>query len=233
MLISHKHKFVFIHFPKTAGTSITSALEPYCDKPEDILFNRMLSTVGINVNWFIGPSSWRRGRKHSSASQVKIMLPENTFNEYFKFAYVRNPWALLVSYYHFIKGDKAAKRSSRINNMSGFDEYLLYEIKRNKFSQSKFLVDSEGSLLVDYVGRFENLVQDYETICSRIGIPSDIPHKKKSTHQDYRSYYNDDTAQLVADHWAEDIRRFNYSFDEPSSPTRPTTILSTPNAITL
>lgn len=214
MLISHKYKFVFVHVPNTAGTSITSALQPYCDKPKDVLFNRMLSTVGINVNWFIGSVTWRRGRKHTTASQVKIMLPEYYFDEYFKFAYVRNPWALLVSYYHFIKGDKAAKRSSRINNMSGFDEYLHYEIKRNKFSQSNFLVDSKGSLLVDYVGRFENLVEDYETICSRIGIPAYIPHKKKSVHSDYHGYYNDETVQLVADHWAEDIKRFNYSFDQ-------------------
>ena len=213
MLISHKHQFVFIHVPKTAGTSLRSALEPYCDKPDEILFNRMLSTVGINVNWFVGAIHWRQGRKHTAAAQVKVMLPESVFNEYFKFAFVRNPWDLMVSYYHFIKSDENHKRTTKINKISDFHHYLLYEIKRNKFSQSMFLTDKNGSLLVDYVGRFENLINDYETICSRIGIPTDLPHNKKSTHLDYRNYYNDETAQLVSDHWAEDIHRFNYSFD--------------------
>lgn len=216
MLISHNHKFIFIHTPKTAGISIRTALEPYCDKPEDVLFNRMLSTVGINVNWFIGPVAWRRGRRHTTAAQVKIMLPHDIFDEYFKFAFVRNPWALIVSYYHYIKLKDTARRSAIVNMMSGFDEYLLYEIKRNKFSQSKLLTAKDGTLLVDYVGRFEDLYKDYENICSKVGIVANIPHSNKSVHSDFRSYYTDESAQLVADHWAEDIDRFGYSFDEPA-----------------
>lgn len=214
MLISNSHKFIFIHIPKTAGKSVRSALAPYCGNPEDVLINRLLSTVGINVNWFIGPVSWRRGRTHTTAAQAKVMLPETVFNEYFKFAYVRNPWDLMVSYYHYIKSTDTAKRSARVNKMSGFDDYLLYEIKRNKFSQSKYLIAKDGTLLVDYVGRFEDLYKDYEFICSKVGIVSDIPHRNKTVHADFRSYYTDETAQLVADHWAEDISRFGYSFDE-------------------
>jgi hypothetical protein len=212
MLISHNYKFIFVHVPKTAGTSITAALQPYSDKPEQSMYNQILSIIGINVNWY-GPVKYRRGRKHITAAQIRKMLPDSVFIEYFKFAFVRNPWALLVSYYHFILSDKNHKRHKKVSKMDGFNEYLLYEIKRNKFNQSKFLLDKNQNTIVDYVGKFEELTKDFDDICSKIGILSSIPHHKKSSHSDYRSYYDDNTAQLVADHWSEDILNFGYSFD--------------------
>ena len=75
MLISHKKKFIFVHVPKSAGSSLTSALKPVCHKPEEESINRLLSKIGINKNW-IGPHlNAKYGRIHTKARQMKFIYP--------------------------------------------------------------------------------------------------------------------------------------------------------------
>jgi hypothetical protein len=212
MLVSRQQKFLFVHIPKSAGSSVTAALKPVSDRPQDELVNRLLAGVGINVNWF-GPQSWKRGRKHSTASQIQCMYSKEVFDSYYKFAFVRNPWALMVSYYHYIKANDKHHRSQKINNLDNFESYLYYEIKRNKINQSRFVTNRYGDVIVDFVGRFENLTEDFGKVCHHLGLDTEIPHLNTSVHHDYRDYYNERTAKLVAYHWAEDILRFGYTFD--------------------
>lgn len=213
MLVSSQHKFLFVHIPKSAGTSVTAALKKFSDKPEGIWVNRLLAKIGINVNW-VGPYHWIRGRKHSTAQQMKVMYSGRVFEGYYKFAFVRNPWALLVSYYHYIKANQHHHRSKKVNNIDSFESYIHYEIKRNKINQSRFVTDSYGNDLVDFVGRFESLEKDLGVVLDRLGIEAEIPHINSSSHRDYRDYYTPETAKLVAFHWAEDILRFGYTFDD-------------------
>ena len=56
MLVSSQQKFLFVHIPKSAGTSVTAALKSFSDKPEEVWINRLLAKIGINVNW-VGPIS--------------------------------------------------------------------------------------------------------------------------------------------------------------------------------
>ena len=212
MQVSHKHKFLFIHIPKTAGISIASTLDPYSDHPRDKLLNRLLSKIDINVNW-VGPTlALKYGRGHSTARQMKIMFPRSVFEQYYKFAFVRNPWDLMVSYYHYLQSRPKHHRNRKVQDM-GFKEYLQYEIKRNKINQSKFVTDSKGNLIVDYIGHFETLQDDFGKICTHIGIDAKLGHRNKSDHKDYRDYYDEETKQMVAEHWKEDIERFGYTFD--------------------
>ncbi|MGA1205891.1 MAG: sulfotransferase family 2 domain-containing protein [Opitutales bacterium] len=212
MKISHQHRFIFIHIPKTAGSSVAKALEPFSHHAENLPVNRLLSAIGINVNW-LGPLEWRRGRKHTNLREVQRMLPREVFESYFKFAFVRNPWDLMVSYYHYIASRPQHHRSKMVQQLPGFPDYLHYEIKRNKISQSQFVFDAEGNQLVDFVGRFESLANDFDQICRKVGIEAQIPHVNKSAHKDFREYYDDETKALVAQHWAADIERFGYTFD--------------------
>ena len=213
MLVSHAHRFLFVHVPKTAGTSVTTALAPFCHHPEQAPVNRLLACAGINVNW-LGPLDWRRGRKHTTANQMRQVFPRRVYDSYFKFAFVRNPWDLMVSYYHYIKANAEHHRQSRVAGLRCFGDYIKYEIRRNTISQSGCLTDRSGELLVDYVGRFENLKADFADVCARIGVAGAIAKRNRSDHRDYRTYYDDTTAQLVADHWREDICRFGYTFDD-------------------
>jgi hypothetical protein len=78
------------------------------------------------------------------------------------------------------------------------------------------ICDDQENLMVDYVGRFESVAEDLQHICERLKISVALPHKNKSNHGDYRSYYNTRTRDLVTDLCRLDIDLFGYTFDCPS-----------------
>ena len=119
MLISYKHRFLFIHTPKTGGTSIQRVLRPYADCPKPNTANRLLGLFGIHANLFT-PERERRFRKHVSAIQVQRQLSGNVYENLFKFAFVRNPWDRMVSRYHFILEHPEHHRHRRVRSMRGF-----------------------------------------------------------------------------------------------------------------
>ena len=216
MLLSHQYRFLFVHVPKTAGISMAMALHEISHHPEELLINRGLSRVGINVNHF-GRLDWRRPRVHASAANLRSVYGRALFDAYFKFAFVRNPWGRMVSYFHYVTSRDHHHRNKTVARFDDFGQYLRYEARRGKTLQSDMLTDSSGKLLVDFVGRFEHLREDWSEVCRRIGVTVEIPHQNGSSHRDYRSYYDDESAQFVAEHWREDVDRFGYTFDDARS----------------
>jgi len=212
VIISYSHRFLLIHIPRTAGSSIHQALAPYAHNPQRLWVNRLLGLVGIHVNHFV-PYQWKRFRGHSTARHLQAQLPREVFQGLFKFAFVRNPWDLMVSYYHYLLQTPSHHRHKRVKRLGGFAQYLLYELRDRKFEQSRFLTDRCGGLVMDYVGRFETLREDFAHVCRVLEIPFALPHANRSAHRDYRSYYNDQTIDLVAEHCRTDIELFGYSFD--------------------
>ena len=186
-MIDHKNKCIFIHIPKCAGSSI-----------EKFFVNRDW--------WFVD-----RKTKHIHAKTAKKIYKEN-WDENFTFSYVRNPWDQMVSWYKFRKH----------HNLS-FDKFLTkYKIKQEwaywlpeNLNQTDFLVDTNGNQLVDFIGRFENLQEDFNTICDKIGIPQQkLPHKNKTKHKHYTEYYDDETREFVAEKYAKDIEYFGYKYEK-------------------
>ncbi len=76
-------------------------------------------------------------------------------------------------------------------------------------------MDLHGNLLVDFIGHYERLQPDYDTVCERIGVARrELPHRRKAANRrDYRTYYTDRTADLIAEYFRDDIERFGYSFE--------------------
>ena len=76
-----------------------------------------------------------------------------------------------------------------------------------------WLTNPNGKILVDFIGKFENLESDYDYICEKLNIKDHkLPHKNKSKRKNYREYYNDSTKQIIADWYKKDIDYFNYKF---------------------
>jgi hypothetical protein len=212
LIISYSHRFIFIHIPRTAGTSIQTALAPYAHCVERHWMNRALELVGIRVNHF-APHPWKRFRGHVTAAQLRSHLPSEVFEDLFKFAFVRNPWDLMVSYYHYLLCEPRHHRHQQVRRIESFEAYVEYMVRRNRFPQTRYVTGAKGHLLVDFVGRFESLRADFGYVCRRLGLTLRLPHVNQSAHRDYRTYYSDRSAELVATHFRRDIERFGYTFD--------------------
>jgi len=192
-------KFIFIHIPKTAGMAIASA-------------------IGIKS------ASGKIDPKHFKGFEIKNILERNndSIDNYFTFAFTRNPWDRLLSLYFYChKGSEMFGMKKRRFNGSFedfcrmayseqyFRNYAIYPL--HYIPQVRFIDGAK----IDFVGKFENLQEDFNTVCDKIRIPQKkLPHKNKSGHKHYTEYYNDETRAIVAEKYAKDIERFGYEFGE-------------------
>lgn len=218
MLISHSHQFIFFHVAKTGGMSARAVLEPFAEEPEKFKIKRPPRIKNGKPNKVY--EMWEAILLHAKARDAKKLLPNGIFDDYYKFAFVRNPWAWQVSMYHFILKEPKHVKRKLVESMSGFDEYLEWVIatpnpypKGATKLQAEAIADADGNLLVDYVGRFETLADDFNAVCGQLNLDVRLPHRNKSKHRDYRDYYNDHTRALVAKHFQQDIELFGYTFD--------------------
>jgi hypothetical protein len=185
MLLSLRHRFIFIHIYKVAGTSVTRALRPYCrfapKFPDHITARELRAEIG------------------------------DVFDHSFKFAFVRNPWDWQVSLFHYMKQNRKHPQHVLIRDMT-FDDYVVWRVHEDKQLQKEFVTDEDGTVIVDFIGRFERLDEDFGEICRRAGIRATLRHSNRSRHDDYRSLYTDATRELIAEHFRPDIELFGYSF---------------------
>lgn len=227
MPVSHSHRFIFIHIPKTAGTS---ALETFRSAGVQMEYD------GSNL-WDVfaghprGPElvdcyrrTFRVGtlayaqQQHMPAAVLKNLISADVWDGYFKFAFVRNPWDLLVSGYHYQTGALTPEQralnpdaSALLERCRDFSDVVrCYPMIRA--DMSSFFTDDRGELMVDFVGRYESIDEDFAYVCRQIGIEAPLSHENRSDHASYREYYTPETRDIVARHFARDIERFGYRF---------------------
>lgn len=152
---------------------------------------------------------------HLSLQQVRPYLGEEAFGRYFKFAFVRNPFARFVSYCAFMLrgGDLFQQRPRDVMRHFLFEQppeqHILFQ------PQASLLVDRDGTtLLADTVGRVEDMQASYDAICARIGIAArPLERVNGSNHDDYRRYYDQALIDGVAARYAQDLDLFGYTFE--------------------
>jgi len=202
MIVSHKKKFVFIHIPRTGGTSIRKCIGHFNEIPIWLHKSKL------------GKQTDQRLEKHVKAHTLFSVI--GSYNDYFKFGFVRNPWDWMLSIYLLIKKDKADPRNKMANQVN-FKEFvkIFYEYDPKVYpardGQYSYLYSSNRQL-VDFIGRFERLKQDFEKVCSKIGITANLPRINSTTHDHYRNYYDRYSRLLVAEMFSKDIEVFRYKF---------------------
>jgi len=210
MLISDSHKFIFIHIRKSAGGSIKDTLKPVSivlNKSRKAKIKSRFLKLETNYHEFAF-------RQHCSILKVKEVMPKAIFNDYFKFAFVRNPYTRLVSEYEYIKRHPDHGRHKKVNKMN-FREYIQYQSKRSDAHQIKMLADKKGELQMDFIGKYENLQEDWNYICSKLNIAStELSHRKKAAKVNYADYYNDENRDVVSKLWKKDLEVFGYNYED-------------------
>ena len=139
-------------------------------------------------------------------------------DDYFSWSFVRNPWGRLVStYINKILNKHDGGIGYNWSQSKSFKDFIL-KIEKTDIADSDRHIRSLYTFFprdIDYVGKFENLQQDFDIICDKIGIPhKELPHKNKTNHKHYTEYYDEETKQIVAEKYAKDIEYFGYEFGE-------------------
>lgn len=213
-MISHKHKAIFVEIPKTGSTSVR-AMIGFPPKPH----------LNICQIKHLMESSWTHYSREwdKVLASVYLLLPkkkrseigEKQFHLYFKFGFVRNPWDRVVSLYFRNQGLQMKEKMS----FTEFVEWIKYSSSTcvhaaPHTNQIDWLVDSSGNVLVDFIGKFENLEKDWEFVASQIGLPTKLPHKNKNKEKrkPYPEYYSKRTEKIIEDKFKVDIEYFEYKF---------------------
>ena len=204
MLVSKSHDFLYIHVPRTGGTSIREALNPFSTRPSKSRFNKVISGLGLR------PWAHRHFPVHPSFESARSILPGTVFSSLFKFSFVRNPWARLASDYVYKRENRDHRRHAETCRLGGFEAWLRQEAGRKRSSQLAMLGQD-----IDFLGRFENLQLDFETVCSRLGLGASLEHlnSAQKTPWEWRELYNSTCQQLVFDYWGKEIEDFDYAFE--------------------
>jgi len=201
-MINREHKIIFVHIPKTGGTSV--------EKLFDDSF----------YGWDEKRSLWKQ---HCSIYQMQSVYGID-IRSYYKFAIVRNPWDRAVSDYKWW-----TRPSSPFFNFlknTTLEDYLLI---RNGYEKINHLNDStgradhfytqysfveiDGRNCIDRIIRFENLQQDFNLVCDEVGERrQQLPHTNKTNRKHYSEYYNQKTIDIVSQKYHKDIEYFDYQF---------------------
>lgn len=209
MLISDSHQFIFLRMRKVASTSMKIILLPMC-LPRPVGKIAHLKSRA----WLEWDYHKYVFRAHDDILAAQKRMPAESFARYFKFAFVRNPWDRLVSEYNFLLERPTHGRHKKVKSLDDFKQFIHMQIPRNDAYQINMLCDRQGKLLMDFVGKLENLEQDWQTVCTNIGIPHQALQRKNATqHSHYQDYYDNESRQLVARYWSREIELFEYSFE--------------------
>ena len=204
MIVSHKHKFIFIHIPKTGGTTIASAM------PGNIQF-----------------------KYHAKARHIKDDF--TMYNDYFSFAFVRNPWDRLYSIYTFNQRFVKRHVHTPIYETNGLNHYFECDFKtwlmeKSTWSawdmqkqylpeqlqtQYDYIVDENGNNIISHIARYENFTEEYIAICDKLNVKSktlEVLNKSKRV-QNFKDVYDEEMIVFVNKNHKIDIDKFNYTFE--------------------
>lgn len=194
-MISHRYKFIFIHIPRTGGTSVESLLR---DESCELLSNQWHPTV-----------------RHAPLNHLTLQemidhgfVSVETLRSYFKFCFVRNPWDRAVSEAAYLGGilggDDLTAKLSRMLERDTYGNHIRPQVE---------FIDTSHGVGVDFIGRFETLQRDVDKVCAVLGLPRRrLSLRNGTAHRPYWTCYDDVLRRKVEMKYACDIERFAYRF---------------------
>lgn len=210
MIISPGRGYIFIHIPKTGGTSMALALEDRAMK-DDILIGDTPKAVKRRnrVRTLRAPG---RLWKHSRLADIDGMagLPDPAF----VFTLVRNPWERMVSLYHWARAQSFDHPMIHAAKSHAFSDFLALPQMQASLRQdnaAEYVKDRGGRERCDVFVRLEHFSTDIAPVEASLGFAIEIPHANASSHPDAATLFDRRTSDIVAGIFADDIARFGYA----------------------
>ncbi len=215
MIISRGRRYIFVHVPKTGGTALTLALEARA-KADDILIG---DTPKARRRRARQKALQPAGRlwKHATLADIEGVVSRDEMRDFFTLTLVRNPWDRLVSYYHWLQGQGFDHPAVTLSKVLEFHDFLAHPQTRasiRAWPAGRYMRDSAGQEHCTKFVRLEYLDEDLAPFETHLGFSLRPLQRVNSSerHRDHRRYYDDTTAEIVAEICAEDIARFGYRF---------------------
>ncbi|WP_397544431.1 sulfotransferase family 2 domain-containing protein [Roseovarius salis] len=224
MIVNHTYRFIFIHTPKAAGTSVSRMLSEFTHyRDQEIGGTRRGEAAARYFHNRFGLG------KHSTAIQIRKIMGDDTWQSYFTFGFVRNPYTRLVSTFQFLKGWNGCpadvrKRIEAFDDVQGFLESDYWSDNPgpdNIFRPQTFWLCGpapDRPLLVNHVGHVETLADDIAEIRNRIGLkPTDTPppFANRSARLPGEILWTDDLVERVQHRYRTDFAVFGYGMSPP------------------
>jgi Sulfotransferase family len=219
-IINNSHRFIFVHIPKTAGTTLTvvfSSLTRWND----------IELGGTEYGETIAPLYLKKFGlgKHTRLSQIQKIIGAEEFQKFRRFAFVRDPYSKIYSTYRHLKRWRAWKGSEIMESFGSFLEFVNSPFflestgPDNLFiPQFRWLVDENEKLLTDYIGRVETLLPSISTLIDKFSLPinvSILPMINESGDpSEYRTAYTSKAREIVIKKYKRDFELFAYSADD-------------------
>ena len=194
----NKNKLIFIHIPKTAGTAVLEAIGKKGEGGRN------------HLPWYV----------YYTSNHLK-------FRNYYKFSFVRNPWDRAYSAYEYLLNGgnqhEDIKVSEMIRKFDDFNDFVVNGLGQGMLRnhlmfapQSDFIIGPTGEIVVDFVGRFENLNEDFSILADKLGVnpvlkKQNVNSKKKKNNY-IQAYCTNESINIVANIYKQDITVFGYQF---------------------
>jgi hypothetical protein len=208
MRVSDSHRVVFVHVPKTGGSSVDRIFDDEVDDARRVAHRTRHSTYRA------------------------LLKTEPGLADYWSFGFVRNPWARMVSWWSMLSGVFARAAAGDVAVQQKIARHPNVWLAEGEYHEdfSRFVLEATEAIPkvgrpqlttlsgkngpVDFIGRLESFDDDIAVVRERLGLPAveKVPRVNRSTHGDYRDYYDDVTRQKVAEVYAADIEAFGYTF---------------------
>lgn len=214
-MISHQYKCIFIHIPKTGGTSIENVLRQDKSKGSDHrLLHEYSNYSGFN-------------------SYFKFAIVRNTYDRiwsiynYYSSGGNQQKNQTLTDYYYHYKNrifnfPFYTDLEIREKMPRTFQEFCERYLKHAKPFFRKHVIQSQldyisinGNVKVDFAGKFDCLENDFSKVAKQLGVQENLPHLRKSLSKGhYSEFYNEETRQIVENYYQDEINYFRFKFED-------------------
>lgn len=212
MILSFKHGFAFVAVPKTGTQSIRNRLRPH------LAANDWEQAVFDEPRYFPVPALAALGHGHLSVQDILPHLVPGLWSQLYSFAFVRNPFDRFISFCTFFQ----TVDRPMLRDPAGTMKKMISDPKLRNHSlmlpQHLFLQEPNGNLALSFIGRYENLQKDFETVCAHLELACDpLPRINASDRRPVACDVDRELKEMITDYYRTDFDLFGYDAELPAN----------------